>query len=120
MTIQEVPTDILSESVIAMQDLRRKYLGVPMVTAYAAIGSGGWAGCPLCLFAESNILGECLGCPWVWITGDDCGCGNYKSSTAERNIARIDQWESTIKAELAKRGDAESCALAEAAEKEGK
>jgi hypothetical protein len=124
MTIKDVATDVLAESLFAVQDLRRKYKGEPMVTAYRPTTTDGllYEYCPLCLFQlvqsgyypwdrDRGEIDECL-CPWYWMEGH--GCEEFVSVEGEDQVtyddfpvpdrlSRIDRWEEAIKAELAAR-----------------
>jgi len=108
-TIREVPTGILTESLLAIQDLRRKYLGQEQITQYA--GSTDKTvdcveRCPLCKFSSSykdENHPDCI-CPWFWMEGVEC-CSSkltkkYFDESVQERLARIDRWEDATVEEL--------------------
>lgn len=123
MTIEEVPTHILRESLLAIADLGRKYRGEEMVTAYAdfedypEVAQGQW-NCPLCNLASirgvkdskpryKSSHGNRCDCPWFWFEGHRC-CGDgfyseFHSQPIPARISRIARWTEAINAELAGR-----------------
>jgi len=115
MTIKEVPTHILRESLLAIADLGRKYRGEEMVTAYKGAKDGRFPAerCPLCQLNYQVYNGECsnLGegdpdhknCLWWWIEGFDCH-GRLERHIPAR-LSRIARWEEAINAELAGRAE---------------
>lgn len=110
MTLSEVPTDLLKESLLAIADLRRKYLKVEMATVYQF---GSWS-CPLCNFAVSfkgkDAKGRCA-CPWLWIDERRCcprkieddKSPHFQDESIPDRLKRIDRWEAAINAEIANR-----------------
>jgi len=114
MTIKEVLTHILRESLLAIADLGRKYRGDEMVTAYKAGLVALYAGyrCPLCRFhciaggyrSVETTTEECF-CPWVWIEGHECENVAFDGSPIPDRLVRIARWEELINAELAGRAE---------------
>jgi len=125
MTIKEVPTHILRESLLAIADLGRKYREEPQVTAYAARERETLEAyhCPLCMFQFENTglypwdvkptKGISCTCPWFWIEGHMCqeyeddirGEVSYADFPIPDRLARIARWEEAINAELAGRAE---------------
>jgi len=106
---EDVSTETLRESLLALADLRRKYTGENQITAYAADPfDDGQEACPLCQFKKAHgrdTQYPCLGCtcPWVWIEGKPCDEGGYLDEGYEEAFARIDRWAAFIRSELAAR-----------------
>ena len=113
----EVPTEILAESLLAIADLKRKYLGEPMVTAYAGhVAKDAFAEdkCPLCryqLIVFTRFPGEECECPWHWLDGHGCQVEETDDEAGFQfdyfpipdRLARCDRWTDTITEELAER-----------------
>jgi hypothetical protein len=116
MTVKDVATEVLAESLLAVQDLRRKYLDQPMETAYGKRRHVDYSSCPLCQLA-AEIGGEeivlfdgsgCQYCPWGFIEGVVaetflCFSAGYDGVPRPDRLARIDRWEEAINAEIATR-----------------
>jgi len=114
-TIKEVPTEILTESLLAIQDLRRKYLGQEQITEYAGCIDETvdcTKRCSLCKFDllhnEYKAKGEtdCI-CPWFWMEGTEC-CSSklpkmYFDESIPERLMRADRWEDATVEELALR-----------------
>lgn len=109
MRLNEVPTELLKESLLAIADLRRKYTGGHQMTKYASTH------CPLCRFENTlwdegfRDSEECSLCPWVWI--EDHNCENfpqdpeldYSDFPIPDRLKRVDRWEAAINAEIVRR-----------------
>jgi hypothetical protein len=124
MTVKDVATEVLAESLLAVQDLRRKYTGEPQVTVYACTADPDAHAvntCPLCKFQKSMqedskhllcMVADKHFCPWYFIEGHSCedfpdvedeDTVDYDTFSIPDRLARIDRWEEAIKAELAAR-----------------
>ena len=101
--IKTIPTEILQEAMLAVQDLRRKYLGEEQITQYAS------RVCPLCDFTDSLEISNCTYCPWMILDGYICSVGPgdvenyYLTQSISERLRRIDRWETALVEELASR-----------------
>ena len=110
--IKSIPTETLQEALLAVQDLRRKYLGWPQVTKYAGKSTGQYSElCPLCNFNRKIYKGDCYSlngvrdktCPWTWFEGATCIEMDYTGFTRLSRLSRLSRWETAIVEELALR-----------------
>lgn len=109
---KDVTTEVLQGALLAVQDLRRKYLGEDWVNYKP---KPPLHNCPLCEatgFWDEAGHEPCARCPWVFIEGSSIltfttPCESppfdHRRQTFKQKFARIDRWEDAITEELAAR-----------------